>query len=121
MIYIKEWFLKKMDLPEYAIAEQEVEIIKETEKAYFVGMPTWTIDGETPLYLKVWVPKKCTMTKEEYDKSRDEEFNRFIEGCDRYEKLLQFCKENKVRGARKGLRKETLLRKISEAGLEYVY
>lgn len=44
---------------------------------------------------------------------------RLIAGCERYERVLAFAKEHKVKGARKGLRLQTLLSKIAEAGLTY--
>ena len=42
-----------------------------------------------------------------------------LAGCERYERVLAFAKEHKVKGARKGLRLQTLLSKIAEAGLTY--
>ena len=44
---------------------------------------------------------------------------RLIAGCERYERVLAFAKEHKVKGSRKGLRLQTLLSKIAEAGLIY--
>lgn len=66
------------------------------------------------------------MTEEEYSAEqkafaeRQEEIEKhFKEGCEAYEALLKFAKENNVKGVRKGMKKETILNKIHDAGLEY--
>ena len=46
---------------------------------------------------------------------------RFEAGCERYEKLLAFCKEHKIKGVRSGLRMATLLNKIEAAGLKFEF
>lgn len=118
-IYIKTWFLNKMEIPSYAIVNEKVQVVGETEKAYKTIMETETIDGEHDLVLNFWVPKKCTMTEEEKMEEEKEQEKRFEEGCKKYEEILNFCKENNVKGARAGLRKETLLKKITESGLKF--
>lgn len=120
-VYIKEWFLNKMEIPSYAIPEQKVEVVRETEKAYYVVMNTETVDGEKDLSLKYWVPKKCTMTEEEYEEEESNYIERRLESERKYNALVAFCKENGVKGARVGLRVATLLKKIEDAGLVYTY
>ena len=46
---------------------------------------------------------------------------RFEAGCERYEKLLAFCKEHKIKGVRSGLRMATLLNKVEAAGLKFEF
>lgn len=120
-VYIKEWFLNKMEIPHYAIPNQKVDILKETEKAYYILMNTETKDGENDINLHFWVPKKCTMTEEEYQEEESNYIERRIEGEKRYNALIEFCKANNIKGARVGLRKETLMKKIEAAGLTYTY
>lgn len=120
MIYIKEWFFNKIQSEHrnlhffYSYGS----INKETEKAYQVFLEYTTIDGEYDGEKLVWVPKSCTMTEEEYKKEIEEQEKRFEEGCRRYEELLAFAKENGVKGVRKGMRTETIKRKIAEAGIK---
>ena len=120
-VYIKDWFLNKVDIPYYAIPQAEVMIIRESEKAYFVCMDTETTDGETDLSLKIWVPKKCTQTLEEREAEKAAYRKKEEEAELRYNQLVAFCKSNNVKGARSGLRVATLLRKVAEAGLNYAY
>ena len=58
---------------------------------------------------------------EEYEKNEQEKETRFEEGCKKYEQLIAFCKDNGVKGVRNGMRKETILNKISNVGLVYQY
>ena len=78
-----------------------------------------TVNGEYESCKSVWVPKSCTMTKEEYEATLIEEKKRFEEGKVAYEKLVAWAKDQGVKGVRVGLRKETILKKINEAGLCY--
>lgn len=113
--------MNKIDIPSYAVPMAEVKVVKETEKAYLVDMDTETIGGEKDLYLQVWVPKKCTMTKEEYFEEKRRCVEVFENGKKMYAALVDFCKKNNIKGARVGLRKETLLKKVHEAGLEFCF
>lgn len=45
---------------------------------------------------------------------------RFEEGCKKYEELLKFAKAN-LKGIRKGMRKDTIIKKLNDAGIEYVW
>ena len=125
-IYVESWFIAKNfnQQQQYAISRAEsVEVIAETEKAVRIA---WTTKYGT---IKSWVPKSvCGLAeKSEAAKKVEEQIEareiearkRLIAGCERYERVLAFAKEHKVKGARKGLRLQTLLSKISEAGLTY--
>lgn len=125
-IYVESWFIAKNfnQQQQYAISRAEsVEVIAETEKAVRIA---WTTKYGT---IKSWVPKSvCGLAeKSEAAKKVEEQIEareiearkRLIAGCERYERVLAFAKEHKVKGARKGLRLQTLLSKIAEAGLTY--
>ena len=125
-IYVESWFIAKNfnQQQQYAISRAErIEVIGETEKAVKVA---WFTKYGT---IKSWVPKSvCGLAeKSEAAKKVEEEIEareiearkRLIAGCERYERVLAFAKEHKVKGARKGLRLQTLLSKIAEAGLIY--
>ena len=125
-IYVESWFIAKNfnQQQQYAISRAErVEVIGETEKAVKVA---WTTKYGT---ITSWVPKSvCGLAeKSEAAKKVEEEIEareiearkRLIAGCEHYERVLAFAKEHKVKGARKGLRLQTLLSKIAEAGLTY--
>ena len=125
-IYVESWFIAKNfnQQQQYAISRAEsVEVIAETEKAVKIA---WTTKYGT---IKSWVPKSvCGLAeKSEAAKKVEEQIEareiearkRLIAGCERYERVLAFAKEHKVKGARKGLRLQTLLSKIAEAGLTY--
>ena len=125
-IYVESWFIAKNfnQQQQYAISRAErVEVLGETEKAVKVA---WFTKYGT---ITSWVPKSvCGLAeKSEAAKKVEEEIEareiearkRLIAGCERYERVLAFAKEHKVKGARKGLRLQTLLSKIAEAGLTY--
>ena len=125
-IYVENWFITKNfnQQQQYAISRAEsVEVIGETEKAVKVA---WFTKYGT---ITSWVPKSvCGLAeKSEAAKKVEEEIEareiearkRLLAGCERYERVLAFAKEHKVKGARKGLRLQTLLSKIAEAGLTY--
>lgn len=125
-IYVESWFIAKNfnQQQQYAISRAErIEVIGETEKAVKVA---WFTKYGT---ITSWVPKSvCGLAeKSEAAKKVEEEIEareiearrRLLAGCERYERVLAFAKEHKVKGARKGLRLQTLLSKIAEAGLTY--
>ena len=126
-IHIEEWFLLKnfteQQLYIISIADQ-VTIKRETEKACYIEF--WNAKFGS---IFSWVPKSvCGLAeKSEAAKKVEEQIEareiearrRLLAGCERYERVLAFAKEHKVKGARKGLRLQTLLSKIAEAGLTY--
>lgn len=116
-IEIKSWFVLKNFTPEerYAESVSDKEIVRETEKAVLIKFVS-----DFGTFTK-WIPKSCLMTEEDYRIEREKEekrIARFEEGKIKYEKLVEFAKENKVKGIRIGLRKQTIINKIKDAGLE---
>lgn len=121
-VYIKDWFFNKMKAENnyLYLFSNAVEVIGETEKAYKVSVEYCTLDGECDGYKKMWCPKSCTMTEDEFNAEQEEKEARFQDGCNAYEAMIKFAKENGVKGVRKGMKKVTILAKICNAGLEYV-
>lgn len=119
-IVIKDWFENKLDLG-YGkrLANKVADVVKETEKAYLINVDWESLDGEFDGVQNVWIPKSATMTLEEADAEEKAQEARFKEGCDRYNKMIQFAKANGIKGIRVGLRKETILAKIEKAGLVF--
>lgn len=125
-IAVKEWFLNKAmaeSKPAYAMAPfgNSFDIVRETEKAYLLSYETETIDGERDITVSFWCPKSCTMTEEEAAAEGKAKAQRFMEGKERYAKLIEYAKANGIKGIRTGMRKETVLAKIRTAGLNYEY
>lgn len=120
-VYIKEWFLNRIELGygKRPLTYHLCNIIKETEKAYLLEIEWCTVDGEYDGFSNRWIPKSCTLTVDEQIEIEEKQEKAFEDGCKRYEKLLKFAKENDVKGVRKGLRKETILKKIEDAGLVF--
>ena len=61
------------------------------------------------------------MTEEDFKKEEERQekrIKRFEEGQRKYNELIEFAKENKVKGVRVGWRKETIINKIKDAGLD---
>ena len=125
-IYVESWFIAKNfnQQQQYAISRAEsVEVIGETEKAVKIA---WTTKYGT---ITSWVPKSvCGLAeKSEAAKKVEEEIEarakaarERLEAAEKhYEAVLAFAKENKVKGARRGLKLRTLYAKIAEAGLEF--
>ena len=125
-IYVENWFIAKNfnQQQQYAISRAErIEVIGETEKAVKVA---WTTKYGT---IKSWVPKSvCGLAekseaakkvKEQIEAREIEARKRLLAGCERYERVLAFAKEHKVKGVRRGWKLRTLYAKIAEAGLEF--
>ena len=125
-IYVESWFITKNfnQQQQYAISRAEsVEVIGETEKAVKVA---WFTKYGT---ITSWVPKSvCGLAeKSEAAKKVEEEIEarakaarERLEAAEKhYEAVLAFAKENKVKGARRGLKLRTLYAKIADAGLEF--
>lgn len=108
-------------MPDYALQPYEAKIIGETEKAWKVSIECVTRDGENNVYFTKFMPKKAAMTKAERKRADEAEINRFKAGAERYSKMIEFAKAHGVKGVREGLRKETILKKIKDKGLDYDY
>lgn len=114
---VKQWFIDKNFTPEerYAADVSDLTIIKETEKAVLIKFVS-----DFGTFTK-WIPKSCLMTEEDYRIEREKEekrIARFEEGKRKYNELIKFAKNNGVKYVGVGLRKETIINKIKEAGLE---
>lgn len=127
-VYVEDWFLAKnfTQNEQYGIRNADSsEIIRETEKAVQVA---WYTKYGT---IRSWVPKSCCGLAEKSEAAKKIEAEieakritarqRFEAGCERYEKLLAFCKEHKIKGVRSGLRMATLLNKVEAAGLKFEF
>lgn len=90
-------------------------ILRETEKAVQIEIDIESLDCEWEGTSKHWIPKSGFESRLEYEQREEE---RFQNGKDKYEKLINFCKENNVKGCRVGMRKDTLLCKIEDLGLK---
>lgn len=114
---IKEWFFdKNFDANERYIvrcADHDFSVERETEKALLC---VWVSRYGT---LKKWVPKSCMMTREEYDAEMAKNEERIDKAIEDYKNLVQWAKDNGVKGVRNKMKKSTILRKIEEAGLTY--
>jgi len=117
---IKRWFWGKIEKEQYVNLDLDGmhEVVRETEKAYLLSVEGCTCDGEYDVYRKIWVPKSCTLTAEEYEAEQNRIDKAFEDGRKYNERLVAFCKANKIKGARIGLRTATLIKKIEDAGLE---
>jgi len=107
---IKEWFLyeKFTDGERYAISiSDEPIILKETEKAVYVKFVS---DWGT---IKTWIPKSCIYSEEELAEIR----KRFEANMDKYEKLVEWAKNQGLKVKRR-MKKTTVLRIIADANLE---
>ena len=94
-------------------------VVKETEKAVLLQI-TFAYTNDIIRTRNEWVPKSCTITEEEKKIEEQESERRFEEGCKKYEELLKFAKAN-LKGIRKGMRKDTIIKKLNDAGIEYVW
>lgn len=121
-VYIQKWFMSKIRAQfngNYFFNTRMAEVVRETEKAYQVFIECGRIDGEWDGDKLIWVPKKCTMTEEEYQAEQAAAEKRFEDGCKAYDQLLAFAKEHGVKGVRSGMRKSTIEQKMREAGVVY--
>lgn len=129
---VKDWFLDKVDLPPYAMAAYTSElahggftVMKTTEKAVRVNFNIESSSGEHTLNLTRWIPKSAMESKTAYKKAEKAKLQKanksFNDGKKKYEKMLSYAKQNNVKGVRSGMRKETILKKLKDAGHNYEY
>lgn len=115
---IKGWFLDKnfsqneRYIINLAMMGDELETLKETEKAVQLRADS---DFGT---LTFWCPKSCILKDGEVDEQMVKKYQRMEAGLNYNEKLVAFAKENGIKGIRRGMKTQTLMRKITEAGLE---
>ena len=119
VVIIKKWFAERIDTPYgFRLWNRELTVEKETEKAYYGTVEVDSVDGEYEKTIHVWVPKKCTMTIAEARAEDEREEKAINSGIEYNAILVEFAKNNGVKGVRKGFRTATLIEKIKAAGLE---
>lgn len=114
MFYVKEWFTSKEEnqLKRTIMkCAYDVSPDKETEKAMLLSFHS---DYGT---VKTWVPKSCIQTQEEYDEDARTYREEYLKRNESYKTLIQWAKDQGVKGIRVGLRVETIKQKIVAAGL----
>lgn len=115
-ILIKNWFVEKMNIHYFFIRERA--IIKETEKAFLFEVDTFDSLTNSGYIETVWVPKSCTMTREEKLAEIAERESRIAEGAKRHNEIYEFCKAHGLK-VRKNFRIVTMIEKLDEAGIEH--
>ena len=62
-------------------------------------------------------------SRKAYQKAEQERekasLKKYNEGKTKYDKLIKFAKENNVKGVRVGLRKDTIIAKLKDKGIDY--
>lgn len=121
-VMVKDWFFNKMqdEACGLHLIHTAALVLEETAKAYKLEMVATTYDGEYETTKAMWCPKSCTLTEDEYKADEQAQLDRFQAGCEAYDKLISFAKDNGVKGVRKGMRKATILAKVEAAGLQYI-
>lgn len=119
--YVKKWF--SFDLPNTVLQPNIVDIIGESAsgKAWYVVIDTWSKDGEVDFTFRRYMPKAAAMSRGEVELQIKEQEKRIQKGKKRYDKLVAFAKSKGVKGVRVGLRKETILKKLKDQGIDYDY
>ena len=114
-VYLKNWFFNKKYTCGYET--HECFILQETEKALKVAC-------YVNAYRQViWVPKSCVLWSAE-DRDADavnyeaEQQKRWEDACKAYKELVAYAQKMGVKGVREGLRKDTIIEKMKQAGVE---
>lgn len=114
---IKSWFIDKNFTQSERLVIQtadfggELETLHETEKA--VQFKAFSDYGN----ITFWCPKSCILKAGEVDADMERKATAINKGLDYNEKLLKLAKENGIKGVRKGMKTDTLKKKIREAGI----
>lgn len=110
---IKSWFLSKnfnqneQYIIKTAIMGGELSIERETEKAIlFKANSDWGT-------LTFWCPKSCLVDSSEIEELAPAS----MKGLEYNAMLVEYGKQHKIKGIRKGLKTNTLIKKIQESGL----
>ena len=119
-LMVKKWFASKSysENENFILRVGEIpEVIRETEKAVQLIVVS---DYGT---IKIWAPKSCTQSYEEYkdaEKAEAEaENNRLQAGLEKYNKLVEWAEAQGIKCHRGKINftKATIFKKIAEAGL----
>lgn len=116
MLYIKDWFEKKMDL-NGGFIESVDGIERETEKAYLLTITVgWCSSVSTTV--SRWVPKSCVMTEEEFEAEQKKTVERIESVKEKHDKAYEFAKAHGLK-VRINFRTATIIEKITAAGLVF--
>lgn len=119
-INIKDWKMRQIAEDQHGgFLEDIIGVERETEKAVLIKMK-WGHASSIIYTINVWVPKSAILSDEEYAAEIQKKEENFKNACQRYENMIAFAKKAGLK-VRKGMKKETVLYKIAEAGLEYEY
>ena len=124
-VRVADWF--SFELPSYAIQPKKVRIVGESAsgKAWRVDVYADSADGEREFYFSKYIPKAAARSEAQYQQEMQSraqtQQQRFEAGQKRYNAMIEFAKSKKIKGVRVGLTKQTILRKIKEAGYDYEY
>lgn len=118
---VDDWF--KFDLPNYAMQPKKVTIVGESTsgKAWKVDIETESKSGEHDLYFTRYAPKKALISQQESTNRIKQAQDRIDTGKQKYNDMVDFAKSKGIKGVRVGLKKDTILKKIKEAGYSYNY
>lgn len=116
-----EWF--NFEIPPHYMQPYDVKIIGESAsgKAYKVEFEADTLDGEHSKVFTRYMPKKATVSKSQRMSAWQQETKKFAIGTVRYNTMLDFAKSKNIKGVKNGLKKDTIIKKIEEAGYSYNY
>lgn len=115
--YIPDWFLDKnlTQNERYAISTaRSTNIASETEKAIRVE---WNTEYGT---IRRWVPKSLLSDERIRESAikQVKEATNFFRGMNYNAKLVDYAKKNKIKGVRTGMKTQTIISKIKDAGFE---
>lgn len=113
----KEWYVSQLK-GQYGYGYfEDIRKIGETEKAIKL-MAKYGYDTDTERNIFFWVPKSAIISNEEATKILAEKIEKQQARFDRYAKILEFAKNNGVKGVRNKMKLNSILIKIEDAGLE---
>lgn len=96
------------------------EVVEEREKAIKVKWRLRKDNGYYEREVYVWLPKKALEPYADYQAREHakelRKYERYQEGCKRYQELIEFAKSNGVK-VRQGMKRLTILSKLEEAGI----
>jgi hypothetical protein len=111
------------DTAKYDVKELSSKQIDALKSGPYVWLPKSqvTIENGTVTELPQWLASKSGIfTRVDYDNQLAKN-KAYQDATDKYNKLVEFAKENGVKGAKVGLKTDTLLKMIKQAGLNYEY
>lgn len=125
---IKDWFMDKefeictgegdykRSIIRFAFLTGSVYIERETDKALLLKADGADSAGDDRT-IKFWVPKSCTLTSEKATAESEKREAVKDDRLSKYESLISWAKEQKVKGIRRRMKKFKVLALIENAGL----